>query len=163
TSPTDVTLGDIATSAILAGKSVSISGIFTIPGGVGPGTKYVWVAADNNGVTNQSDGTNDYAHSEPVAINATNVAKPVILGMTGNQTITQGNLATFEVLASGSEPLSYQWKRGVIAILGATSKSLITGQAGTYSVDVSNSGGVTSSSASTLTVDVSSTTPAVII
>jgi pimeloyl-ACP methyl ester carboxylesterase len=161
TSANDIVLGDIATPAIATGSSVSRPGSFTIPPGVLSGPNYVWVSVDNLNVTNQSNGTNDYAHSQPVTVATSPGAAPVILSLTGDQSVNQGEVATFRVFASGSQPLSYQWKRNNSQIVYSTSNSLVTGQAGTYTVDVSNIADTTRSNPTTLTV--SGSTPPVII
>lgn len=76
------------------------------------------------------------------------------------QTVNAGGTATFTVAASGTAPLSYQWRQNGNAISGnasATTATLtLTGvtptTAGDYSCVVSNSGGSDVSAAATLTV-----------
>ncbi len=64
--------------------------------------------------------------------------------------VSEGTNVTFCVTATGSEPLIYQWRRNGAALLGATLAcytltNVQTGQAGNYSVAVSNlAGGVVS-------------------
>src|SRR5439155_2498752 len=58
-----------------------------------------------------------------------------------DMTVTSGQSATFSVSASGTGPLSYQWKKDGVAIGGATGSSYSipsvgTGDAGTYCVVV---------------------------
>lgn len=83
---------------------------------------------------------------------------PSISAQPASITVSAGSGATFSVAASGSAPLSYQWKRNGAAIAGATSPSLSIGAAalsdtrGRYSVAVSNPAGSASSSEATLTV-----------
>jgi hypothetical protein len=65
---------------------------------------------------------------------------------------------TFSVKASGTEPLSYQWRKGGSDISGATDSSytitsVVMADAGSYDVVVSNSCGSVTSSAATLTVN----------
>jgi glucose/arabinose dehydrogenase len=48
---------------------------------------------------------------------------PSITGHPSNQTILQGQPATFSVTAAGSMPLSYQWQRNQVDIIGATSSN----------------------------------------
>ncbi|PAW86517.1 MAG: hypothetical protein B9S33_07975 [Pedosphaera sp. Tous-C6FEB] len=72
-------------------------------------------------------------------------------------TVVQGQNATFSVNATGTAPLTYQWRFGGVNIPGATSTSLPltnvqASQAGLYSVVISNAGGSTISSNATLTV-----------
>jgi hypothetical protein len=83
---------------------------------------------------------------------------PTITTQPQNQTVTVGATATFTVVASGTAPLSYQWSKNGTAIAGATSASYTTpatviGDNGsTFSAQVSNAAGSTTSNAATLTV-----------
>ncbi|MGZ5544801.1 MAG: TIGR02597 family protein, partial [Limisphaerales bacterium] len=74
-----------------------------------------------------------------------------------SQTVNQGQNATFNVSAIGNGTLSYQWKFNNGAISGANSSSYTVlgatnGNAGSYTVVVSNGSGNTTSSAAILTV-----------
>ncbi|MGV3772450.1 MAG: family 10 glycosylhydrolase [Verrucomicrobiales bacterium] len=85
------------------------------------------------------------------------VNPPLITKQPEDQTIIQGSVATFTVQASGSAPLSYQWKRNGQNIAGATTPILqmsdvSVGQEGEYLVEVSNSAGKTASDVATLAV-----------
>ncbi len=84
---------------------------------------------------------------------------PSITTQPANVTVTAPAQATFSVVAAGTAPLSYQWRRNGTAIPGATSASYVlnpTSAAGDngaqFSVDVSNSASTVTSSAATLTV-----------
>jgi len=82
---------------------------------------------------------------------------PIILVQPTNQYAPQGYNAEFSVGASGTVPLSYQWKKGTKLIAGATTAVLLltnvqTTNAGTYTVTVSNSGGSTTSQQAVLEV-----------
>ena len=75
-----------------------------------------------------------------------------------SQTVSVGGTATFSVVASGLQPLSYQWLRGGVAIPGATSASyslpnvtMNDNQVG-FRVRVTNSAGSALSNAGVLTV-----------
>ena len=48
---------------------------------------------------------------------------PTITTQPSNQTVTEGQPATFQVVASGGAPLSYQWLRGGANISGANSST----------------------------------------
>ena len=66
---------------------------------------------------------------------------------------------TFSVVASGSDPLSYQWRLNSVDIPGATGasytiSSVQPAQAGDYTVVVSNAGGTVTSATALLTVNV---------
>jgi plastocyanin len=74
-------------------------------------------------------------------------------------TVTPGQNATFTVAATGTAPLSYQWRFNETNIAGANTSSYTRSNttpahAGNYSVSVSNVAGIVSSEAATLTVNV---------
>lgn len=86
-------------------------------------------------------------------------AAPTIATQPQNQTVNQGNSATFTVVASGTAPLAYQWRREGEDVSGATTSSFTrnnvqAADAGNYSVVVTNSVGRTTSSNALLTVNV---------
>lgn len=51
---------------------------------------------------------------------------PTITGQPQNQSVAQGQSATFTVAASGTPTLNYQWMENGMAISGATSASYTT-------------------------------------
>ncbi len=74
------------------------------------------------------------------------------------QTVFIGSNATFTVVADGTAPLGYQWRKGGVAISGATSASYTINAAqsadeGFYSVVVSNALGAATSAVAELVVD----------
>ena len=82
---------------------------------------------------------------------------PVITIQPTNQTVVQGQAATFYVSASGILPLSHQWRLNEASIPGATASSYAISSAqpanaGTYTVVVTNVVGSVTSSPATLTV-----------
>lgn len=82
---------------------------------------------------------------------------PVITDQPDNLTVSQGQQAIFNVAASGTDPLSYQWKKNGVNISGAnfsnyTINNVQTTHAGQYSVLITNSFGNVTSNAATLTV-----------
>jgi len=82
---------------------------------------------------------------------------PVITNQPQNLTVSEGNNATFNVTATGTAPLNYQWRKNGSNISGANSSSYTitsadAADAGTYSVAVSNSAGSVTSNNATLTV-----------
>lgn len=84
---------------------------------------------------------------------------PSVTTPPATQTVVAGTSVTFSVTATGTDPLSYQWRRGTQAIPGATSASYTivsaqTTDAGSYDVVVSNPAGSATSAAATLTVTV---------
>lgn len=162
TGANDISLGDVNTPMIPGGHSVTLSPSLTVSGVVA-GTYYIWVSVDNTNVTNQSNGTNDYAHSPAVSVsNATSVQPPTIQSITGSQSIPDGQTTTLSVVASGAPGLTHQWKRDGQTIQSAffqnvAASSITTGLGGTYTVDISNPGGLATSPQSILTVTAGST------
>jgi Immunoglobulin domain/PQQ-like domain len=83
-----------------------------------------------------------------------------------NQQVTAGQTATFNVTATGTAPLSYQWQKGGTPIAGATSASYTTAATTaadnntTFTVVVSNQAGNATSNSATLTVASGSGMPA---
>ncbi len=82
---------------------------------------------------------------------------PVITRQPADQTVAQGTSATFTVAASGTAPLSYQWRKAGVDLPGQTGASLVLAQvqpadAGDYTVAVSNAAGGALSQPATLTV-----------
>src|SRR5205807_10442014 len=94
-------------------------------------------------------------------------AAPLITTQPANQTVTAGQTATFTVVAAGTPPLSYQWKKNGTAISGAASSSYTTpattsaDNGSQFTVTVSNTAGTMSSNAATLTVNASATAPSI--
>ena len=88
-----------------------------------------------------------------VIVPATISVQPV--GMTLNPAAS----ATFSVVAAGSEPITYQWRKNDAAIAGATSASFTlpsvqTSDSGKYDVVVTNSAGTETSRAVSLNVNI---------
>jgi hypothetical protein len=84
---------------------------------------------------------------------------PSIANQPQNQVVNQGNTAVFNVTASGTAPLIYQWRRSGTNLPGATLSSYTINNAqpadaGTYSVLITNSVNSLLSSNATLTVNV---------
>src|ERR1700731_2083833 len=92
---------------------------------------------------------------------------PSIMAQPASQTVTAGQTATFTVAASGTAPLSYQWRKNGVAISGMTSSSYTTPATTTadngaqFTVVLSNSVGSVTSSAAMLTVSAASVAPSI--
>ncbi|GGA40037.1 beta-1,3-glucanase family protein [Dyella nitratireducens] len=88
------------------------------------------------------------------------VTTPAITTSPTNQSVTIGRTATFSVAASGSS-LAYQWYKNGTAITGATSASYTTpgttyaDNTASFTVTVTNAAGSVTSSAATLSVNLS--------
>jgi hypothetical protein len=83
---------------------------------------------------------------------------PIILAQPVSETNVVGGTASFTVIASGTLPLSYQWRFGTSNIIGATSATLTLlevqpSQAGNYTVLITNLFGSTNSATAVLTVN----------
>jgi len=108
-----------------------------------------------SGVTTSNGG----GGGNPVAPSLT--AQPV------NATVTVGQTATFNVSATGTAPISYQWRKNTANISGATAASYTTPAAtpadngAKFDVVVSNNAGSVTSSQATLTVSSAPVTPTI--
>jgi WD40 repeat protein len=83
---------------------------------------------------------------------------PTITSQPSARSVAVGSAASFSVVAGGTAPLSYQWRKDGVAISGATSStysisSTATSDAGSYTVVVTNSAGTVTSNAASLTVN----------
>ena len=159
-----------------AGQTVSGSTTFTSPGpsrdeGTKPATTFTYSGFPSS--VTVSDVTYNLASTSPASpfttgaeggrttVTATYVVActaPSISVDPSSQTKTVGESVTFSVKASGTEPLLYQWRKGGSDISGATGSSytipsVVTADAGSYDVVVSNSCGSVTSSAATLMVN----------
>ncbi len=112
------------------------------------------VTAGDSGSTFRCRVTNQYGNVTSTSGILSVVAAPSISTHPTNQTVAVGNTATFNVVATGTSPLSYQWQKNNSDISGATSASYITpattlGDSGsTYRCTITNAyGNVTSNSA----------------
>jgi len=82
---------------------------------------------------------------------------PAITAQPQSTTVAAGGAATFTVTATGTPAPTFQWRKDGTALSGATANRLTlnsvqTGDAGRYTVVVTNSAGSVTSSAATLTV-----------
>ncbi len=121
------------------------------------------------GTTSQADG-GSYTVSVTDS-QGTVLSQPAVLTVTGapyittnplSQTLPSGGTANFFVAATGTAPLSYQWKFNGSPISGAnynnySINSISTANAGSYTCTVTNGTGSATSTAATLTVS----TPAI--
>ena len=98
------------------------------------------------------------------ALLTVNPAAPTISGQPTAKSVSTGGNASFTVSAAGTAPLSYQWRKGGVAlpeggaITGTTTATLLftgatAGNGGDYDVVVSNDLGSVTSNPATLTVN----------
>jgi hypothetical protein len=84
-----------------------------------------------------------------------------------NQTVTAGQMATFSVVATGTAPLAYQWRKNTTNISGATAASYTTPATtpadnnAKFDVIVSNSVSSVTSTQATLTVNSAPVAPTI--
>ena len=83
---------------------------------------------------------------------------PTITTPPQSQTVSVGTNVTFSVAATGTAPLSYQWRKGGVNISAAVGPSytitgVTTNHAGNYDVVVTNTVGTVTSTAANLTVN----------
>ena len=89
---------------------------------------------------------------------------PQIVTQPASQSVAAGTTVTFNVVAGGTGPFTYQWQRNGVAIPGATSTSYTTpiltsvDNGSNFTVVVTNASGTTSSLPATLTVNASAAT-----
>ncbi len=105
-------------------------------------------------VATASTGT---AVSPPATLAVILPAPPSIVSATGPATLDVGQGALFTVVATGTGPLSYQWRKDTVALPGATNSTLPISNAqlshaGSYDVLVTNPGGLVTSPALFLAV-----------
>jgi HYDIN/CFA65/VesB family protein/centrosomal CEP192-like protein/immunoglobulin I-set domain protein len=106
----------------------------------------IWVALRGTGIGHPTT-------SAPVA--------PTISSQPASAKITAGQTATFNIAATGTAPMTYQWKKNGAAISGATSSTYSTPAETTtdnnakFNAEVSNSAGSAASIAAILTVSAS--------
>jgi hypothetical protein len=86
------------------------------------------------------------------------ITPPNLILQQPNETILEGQSATISVVASGGQPLNYQWQKNGTNIFGATNaiytiSSVQGSDAGTYTVIISNSVGVTTTTGALLAVN----------
>ena len=164
--------------SVVAGKTATFSVVATGSGaltyqwqkngiaiGGATGASYTTPAtttADNNAqftvvVTDNSGSLT--SNPAILTVTAASVA-PSITTQPANQTVSAGQAATFSVTATGTAPLTYQWKKNNSVISGANSASYTTPATtasdnnAQFTVTVTNSVSSATSNAATLTVNV---------
>jgi len=85
-------------------------------------------------------------------------AAPAILSQPTGSVVLKGTAVQFSIVVSGSDPLTYRWRRNGVNISGATSAtytipSVLASQAGSYDCVVSNGVGAVTSKAAVLVVN----------
>jgi glucose/arabinose dehydrogenase len=97
-------------------------------------------------------------------ITFTGSTAPVITNQPQSISVSEGSQASFSVTATGTQPITYQWRKNAVNISGATSatytiSSVVPADAGNYSVVVSNSAGTVTSNNAALSVTPANQSP----
>ena len=158
--------------ASATGTGFSVAGA-SLPLTLSPGNSFTLTATFAPTTTGNASGSISIASaqlSSPVAIQTTGVGmavSPTITVQPMSQSVVVGQTATFSVSASGTAPLTYQWRKNGAPISAATSSSYTTpaesssDNGAQFSVVVSNSAGNVSSSVATLTVTAATVAPSI--
>ena len=157
-----VTTGDSATFTVLASGTPAptyqwrLDGT-DLTGATGPSLSVSNVTLANAGaysvvVQNAVDAVNSADAVLAVII------PPSIQTQPQSQTVDLGAGVTFNVVATGDAPLSYQWQKNGGNITGATAESftigsVVAGDSGSYGVVIENPGGAVTSDSAGLTVN----------
>src|SRR5437764_124951 len=177
TQPTNqtVTIGQTATFMVVAAGTAPLSYQWqengtAISGATSASYTTAATSSSDNGAKFQVVVSNSAgsvtSNAATLTVNAA-AAAPSITTQPANQTVTVGQTATFTVVATGTAPLSYQWRKNGTAISGATSASYTTpattsaDNGAKFVVVVSNSAGNATSNAATLTVNAAVTAPTI--
>jgi hypothetical protein len=180
TSPASATVGTPVTFAFSITGTLSPPESWTANGSVPPGLSF----SGSNTDTLILSGTPTMAGSYVVTVQAHNDAPalstsiysytisvtagastaPAITTQPASQSVSVGANVTFTAVASGSPAPTYQWRQNGSNIAGATNASLSlnnvqSGDAGSYTVVVTNNAGSDTSHVATLTVAVAPAVP----
>ncbi len=142
------TTNDSATASVIATR---VNGTYHEDlTGVSGQTYYYWVRAVGG------EGTLGFGSGAAGTYGSAAIA-PTITNQPQNQSVSVGGSVSFEVTASGTAPIGYQWRKGANPISGATAAiftiaSATMGDAGDYDVVVSNAAGTVISGTGTLAI-----------
>jgi len=150
-------------TAVAAGATITSIQFFANGVSLGTGVtapfSVTWTptAAGNFSLTataTDSNGTSTV--SAAVVVIVSSGTAPVIVTHPLTQATSEGTGFVLNVNATGTAPLTYQWRKGGVAISGATSASFsvasaMSADAGSYTVVVTNGAGSATSNAATIT------------
>jgi hypothetical protein len=150
--PTSVTIGTMAGSSATHSSQYVVTGVFTIPSSEPTGAKDAAITFPLPG-----GGTLTFSKTAAFTVTAGGPAPPAITSQPQSQTVPPGGAVTFTVVASGTEPLRYQWQKNDADMSGATASSysispVAESDAGNYRCVVTNDYGSATSEEAVLTV-----------
>lgn len=163
-----VTAGQTATFSVWAGGGVPLhfqwyrNGV-AIPGATSANYVTPAVTSTDSGARFHVVITNSFGTKTSAEAILTVIIAPAITTQPQAITVNAGQTATFSVAATGTAPLTYQWKRGGTAISGATAATYTTPVTtaadanAIYTVVVSNAAGSRTSANAVLGVNVAPT------
>jgi len=157
-----ITLTSAAQGALTAAVSGGPTSITITPSATLPISDTVSVSVLADHVTEQATGTLHLAENYDFSFGTVTPVAPSITTQPTSQSATSGSNVTFTVVAGGTAPFTYQWRKAGQNILNATSATLAlnnvqANDAGSYDVVVTNSVSSVTSNAATLTVNVVTT------
>lgn len=165
TNPSDQTVkqGQPATFNVAASGSAPLNyqwqrNMVNIPGATSPSYLIASTALADNGAKFRCVVSNSFSAATSSEATLTVTAPPNITSQPADQTVTQGQPATFGVGAGGSTPLNYQWQRNTVNIAGANSpnytiaSATLADNSAQFRCVVTNSFGNATSNEATLTV-----------
>ncbi|WP_414662095.1 immunoglobulin domain-containing protein [Horticoccus sp. 23ND18S-11] len=172
--PQTVAAGSNVTLAVVASGSPTLSyqwrreGV-TVPGATLSSLTLVDAQAANAGLYDVVIANSVNTILSNAALLTVTPAAPTIITQPLSQSATGGTIVTLSVVARGTAPLSYQWRKGTVGLLnggsvaGATTATLtLTGvaaaDAGSYDVVVTNAVSSVTSAAAQLTVNAATIT-----
>jgi hypothetical protein len=145
-------------SALAPDQETEISAQIQMPD-LGSGSYPFWalVRVDSDNSVDETDEDNLFRRSNPLTAQDSTRQPPTITTHPQSQTVTAGSTVTFTVVATGTPPLNYQWRKDGQPLTGQTNATLTLAnvqpsQAGSYTVVVSNSAGQVTSNPAMLTV-----------
>ena len=172
--------GTILPLAGASGASVTLSGTAntTTTANAAGGFTFTGLLSGSYTVTPTNTGYTFNPPSQSVSVGTTNITgvnftdnsvavAPTITTQPLGQTVTAGQAASFTATATGTAPLSYQWRKNGVNIAGATAASYTmpttttTDSGSTFGVVVSNSVGSVTSAAAMLTVNAAPVAPTI--
>jgi uncharacterized protein YpmS len=156
-----VTLGQNASFSVVANGSAPFSYQWNFDGTAMSGDTNAWLTLTN--VQTSQSGSYTVVVVNPAGSVTSQVAAltvnipPGITTQPQSQVVAQSQNASFSIVANGSAPFSYQWNFNDTTVSAATNATLtltniLTTQAGSYMVVVTNNAGSITSAVATLTV-----------
>jgi hypothetical protein len=174
TSPQTLTLTNTGTAAVTISQATATGAGFSLAAGmsavsIAAGQSHAFqvqfaptsAGSASGSISIASDATDSLL---AISLNGSGMTTVAITAQPVSQTVVVGQPATFSVAATGTSPMTYQWKKNGTAISGAASASYTTpataasDNSAQFTVTVANSVSNATSSAAALTV-VNSATP----